>query len=149
MPVPLRTKVEQHLVDALDRADVETPGRLDRDEHLRRRIDLAREDQPLQVPAGQDADGRIESRRARSRTPRAVPRLAPRRAVVEQRAARQRRVAEGAQDQVVDHDRFGALPTPARSSGTCATPAAIDSRPARGAPTSVHHGDRPCTVAGR
>ena len=60
---PGRAPLEQDPVDRLDRADVEPARRLDGDHHPRLRIDLAGEDEPLQVAARQEPGLRVDRRR--------------------------------------------------------------------------------------
>ena len=48
---PAPRALEQQPVDRLDGAHVQAAGRLDRDHQLGLRIDLAREDEPLEVAA--------------------------------------------------------------------------------------------------
>ena len=121
---PSLAQVEQQLVDALDGADVQAARRLDGDEHLRRRVDLAGEDQALEIAARQEPRRRIDrgrGDRVRLAQSSALSRAAR---VVEQPATGQRRLAVRASgSRLSTSDRLGALPTPVRSSGTCATPA--------------------------
>ena len=98
-------------------------------EHLRRRVDLTREDQALEVAAGQDAHGRVERRRHDR-----VRRSAVRRPCCARRRSSSNgpRASGGWRNarrmRLSTSDRFGALPTPADPRARAPTPAAIASR---------------------
>ena len=65
--VARRAPLEQQPVDRLDRADVEAARRLDGDHQARPGLDLAGEDQPLEVAARQEAGLACRSTARRSR----------------------------------------------------------------------------------
>src|SRR5688572_23041203 len=104
---PLLAKVEQELVDPLDGADIQAARRLDRDQQARRRIDLAGQDEPLQVAARQDAHGRVERRRGDLVGALQRPRLRAGGSVIEKWAAGDRGLSEAPHDQVVDEREIG------------------------------------------
>ena len=100
---PAARRSSSSAVDGLDRADVEaraSAGR--RPSAAARVVDLAGEDQPLEVAAGQQPRLRVDrGRRDRVRRPSARSASAARRRVVDEPAARDRRVAVALHDQVV------------------------------------------------
>ena len=90
--VPVGAALEQDPVDGLDRPDVQAAGRLDRDHEPRAGIDLAGEDQPLEVAAREQPGLRVDRRRRdRVRVLAAPSAIAARRAVVDEPAAGDRR----------------------------------------------------------
>ena len=84
--------LQEQAVDGLDGPDVEAAGRLDGDHQLRAGIDLARQDQPLEVAARQEARLGVDRWRRRSRySPLRSVGDRPGRPVVDEPATRDRR----------------------------------------------------------
>ena len=65
---PACAPLEQHPMDRLDGADVEAAGRLDGDHDARPGVDLAGEDEPLEVAARQEARLGVDRRRGDARS---------------------------------------------------------------------------------
>ena len=105
-------QLQERLVDPLDRADVQATSRLDRDQERWGGVDLAREDDSLQVAARQDPDGRVDRRRGDLVGREQSRRDRPGRLVVHEPAGGDRLVPVVLHHQVVDDGQVGRTPDP-------------------------------------